>query len=472
MRPAKTTVIHFGSQIGRSVIGFLATLYFANELGAEPLGFYFVAVALLAWLTIPSKSISTAIKKRVSEGNGREHLSAGLVLTALFGGTAGLMLVVFAPWVNGYIGAPIAHLVAGLLFARVLFGAVTAGLEGQRRVEYSGLLKATDQLFRAIIQVGLVIIGFGVAGLLIGHAAALILAAVMGVGLFVVRPSIPSRRDFRDLIDYAKFSWLGTIRTQTFSWMDILILNLFVVPALVGIYEVAWKLASVFVLVNISIQHTLFPEISSLATEADYDKIREFIDEALLFSGMFTIPGLFGAAVVGPEVLEIYSEEFVQGQYILLVLIGARSIDVYGSVFNNTLNAIDRPDVAFRINFVFTSVNVGLNVLLVYLFGWMGAAVATTISVGVVLWMSHRSVNRLVGSVPIPARGISAQLLAGAVMGIVLYGLKQLVPWRSTIVTLGLVFVGVSVYSVLLLLISTRVRQKALSFMPASLDPG
>jgi hypothetical protein len=52
MRLGQTSIIHFSSRLVASVVGFLATLYFARELGAGTLGFYFVALAIVSWLSL------------------------------------------------------------------------------------------------------------------------------------------------------------------------------------------------------------------------------------------------------------------------------------------------------------------------------------------------------------------------------------------------------------------------------------
>lgn len=47
----------------------------------------------------------------------------------------------------------------------------------------------------------------------------------------------------------------------------------------------------------------------------------------------------------------------------------------------NTLDAVDRTDLTFRVNVFFAMVNISLNVILLYLYGWIGAYFATFVSV-------------------------------------------------------------------------------------------
>jgi len=294
----------------------------------------------------------------------------------------------------------------------------------------------------------------------------MVAAGLVGLVLFEVRPSLPRADHVRSLVSYARYSWLGTLSSRTFGWMDTLVLSFFVAPGLIGIYEVSWRLASVLVLVSTSIQHTLFPEISGLSSDGNREEIHFFLNEALFYAGVFTIPGLFGALVLGSKVLRIYGAEFTRGGGILLILIVARMVDAYGSQLLSAINAINRPDVAFRINFVFLISNLVLNIGLISLFGWYGAAVATATSAGSTLILSYLALSRLVDPPGIPAVGIAKQVLAAGTMATVVWALRAALPWQNMYVTVALVFVGAAIYALLLLAIYGRVRAKTRSLLP------
>lgn len=59
----------FGAKLLSSVLGFVATVYFARILGAQVLGYYAVTLALLSWLQIgTADGVGSALVKRISEG--------------------------------------------------------------------------------------------------------------------------------------------------------------------------------------------------------------------------------------------------------------------------------------------------------------------------------------------------------------------------------------------------------------------
>ena len=467
MRLGKTTLSHFLSQVVVSAAGFLATFAIARVLGADGVGIYALGVALLIWTTIPVAGVKRGITKRISElEEPGAYLSAGLALTLGIAALVTTALLVFAPFVDRYVGAPVAGLLAAVFVSDVSLRLVGAILQGEKKVAYFGWLKALERLVRTTLQVGLLLLGYAIVGLFIGHAIALALAAGVGVVFVGTRPTRPGRRHVRRLADFARYSWLGSVKARTFGWMDTIVLGLFVSSTLIGIYEVAWNLASVLALVSISVRNTLFPELSELGGAERYDRIHHYLNEGLLFTGVFLIPGLVGALAIGDRVLAIYGAEFTGGLVILIVLIGARTVDAFGTQFLSVIDAIDRPEIAFRVNAVFVGTNLGLNLLLVWQFGWFGAAVATFVSGLLTFALGYRALSSLIGSPDIPFVELGKQTIAAAGMYVGVISLEQMVP-SGHYVTVFVALLGAGMYGSILVVISSRVRRKALELTRA-----
>lgn len=466
MRLGRTTFIHFGSQVVISVSGFVATLLIARLLGPAGLGKYAIAVALgYFWLAIPGNAVSNAVTKRVSEGIDPEsYLTSGFLLNAIIGAVILLLVVALTPWVNQYVGASVSPLVAALAAVTILSSTVFGGLSGQKKVAETGLLNAFERLGRTGFQVGFLVLGWGVAGLIIGHVASLVLAGVVGLLLYEMKFGRPDSTHFTSLLEYAKYAWLSPLRGRVFGWLDVIILAFFVAPNLIGIYEAAWGLASLLGMISVSIRSTLFPELSDLSIDEDFGRVKHYLNEGLVFSGIFVIPGLFGAAVLGTQVLRIYREEFTRGAIILVILILAYVAEVYGAQLVNAINAVDRPDVAFRVNAVFIFTNLILNLWLISVYGWYGAAVATAVSTTVMMILGYYMLTEVIGSFDIPVREIALEIIAAGLMASVVYAMDSVTP-EGIGYTVAMVFIGAGVYSVILIGISGRIRRKSLSLL-------
>lgn len=477
MRLGKTALFHFGSQIIVSLSGFAATFLIAVVLGADGLGRYSIIVAIgFFWLQIPGTAISKSTTKRISEGEDQsEYFGGGVIINAIITFSIVIVILIISSLIDSsQTGASefiqtideFGFEISLLILTATAYKTFRAILEGGKRVAESGALKAVERVVRTLVQVGFLAIGYGVAAITIGHAFSLFIIAIAAFLLIDLRPSMPSFSQLKRIFDFAKYAWLGALRGRVFGWMDTIVLSFFVSASLIGIYEASWGIASLLAIASGSISQTLFPEVSDLSTDDKDNQISHYLNEALTFSGIIVIPGFIGALIIGSRVLRFYRPEFTEGATVLVILIGAYVADVYASQFLNVINAVDRPDVAFRVNIAFITVNLVLNIGLVWLYGWYGAAVATAASAGVRYAAGYYSVNLLLSETSIPYQEIGLQILSGTIMGSVVWVVNPQLP-QGRIWTLLVVGIGAVTYFVILHLISGRVRKKTISLLPA-----
>lgn len=468
MRLGQISSIHFVSNLLASAFGFVATIYIARLLGPEPLGIYHLSLAIVAWLSIVAgMGVSSGILKRISEGEEPgAYAVAGFIILGGFYVMIVSGLFIMRLYVNAYVGFPVTKYLILMLFVVFGFGIVTDFLNGLSLVHLSGSLRTVKVGSRSVLQILLVFASFGIVGLFVGHIAGIALATA--VGAFMAMRNLPSltrpkTRHFKSLFQFAKYSWLGELRGQIFNYMDVIVLGFFVSQSLIGIYSVAWNIAQFLILFSGSITSTLFPEMSSLSADGNRDAVSGLVEKSLTYAGLFPIPGLFGSVLLGDWIMRIYGPAFPQGAPVLVILITAILIQGYQQQLLNVLNSVDRPDLAFRVNGIFATANLILNVVLVYLFGWLGAAVATAISVAISFIVSYSYVKSIITFV-FPTKEIVFQLVASVVMTSVVYSGHRVVETvdivpRNVVSLLILIGVGAGVYFVTLLGISTEFRE-------------
>lgn len=477
MRLGQTSVIYVFSKFGISIIGFLATIYFTRTLGAEIYGYYAITIALVGWLGIvKSIGFGKAIIKRMSENQEPDaYLAAGTLIKAALTTVVILLVLFFQTPINNYVGQPVAEFVIIILIASIFSGLVNSALKGRHKVHIYAPLSTLKEASRSVLMVILVYIGWELSGMLLGHALGTFLMAM--IGLAIVRPNlaIPKKRHITGLFDFAKYSWLGSMRNKSFSDADILILGLFVPAGLTGIYAVAYSLSKFLEIIGKAIQNTLFPEMSKLATEDNFELVSKLTNDAITFAGLFLIPGFVGAAILGDRLLLVYGDDFNVGHGILVILILALVIYSYTRQLLNTLNAIDRPDLAFRANGVFIGANIILNLSLVYQFGWYGAAVATFISACIGLVLSLYYLRQLI-EFSLPVTEIVRQLLAAGIMGLFVLigryvGEDTILSEYNVAFMITLVGVGAAIYLTSLFVLSVQFRTVIRNNVPADLIP-
>ncbi|ELY67443.1 polysaccharide biosynthesis protein [Natrinema versiforme JCM 10478] len=459
------------------MLGFVATIFIARFLGSETLGIYYLVLSTVAWLGIAVKmGVPSAINKRVSEGDdGAAYtIAGGTIVLGLFLIVAVLSLL-FHQQINDYIGYPAAAIVVLFLFVTAVQSTVNSILTGQHLVHISGIFNPIRTGTRSIVQIGAILAGFQITGLFIGYTAGYGLVSVLGLWIAIRHfdtISLPTEEHYRRIVSYAEYSWLGEIRSRAFNWVDVAVLGFFVSSSLVGIYTAAWNIAVFLILFGGSLSETLFPEMSSLSADDDSESVAELFEAALTYGGLILIPGLVGGTLLGERLLRIYGEEFTRGATVLSVLIVATLIQGYQRQFTMTLDAIDRPDVSFKVNAVFIGANVLLNVSLIPIFGVVGAAAATASSVGISLVVAYIALSSLV-EFSVPVGEIGRQWAAAGIMGTVIYICLQFETVSAIAsniaVVLILVGLGAAVYFITLVAISARFRTTVDQNLPVDL---
>ncbi|MFD1599229.1 polysaccharide biosynthesis C-terminal domain-containing protein [Halobellus rarus] len=477
MRLGQTSIIHFVSRLLASALGFVATIAIARILGSDSLGIYYLIISMVSWLGIAvTMGVRGAVTKRISdsEDEAAYAIAGGTVSTGLFLVMSAVVLI-FQQQVNDYIGYSAAEVVILFLFVNLAQSIVNAVLNGQHLVHISGALTPVRIGTRSIVQITALLAGVGITGLFIGYAVGYLLVAVVGLWIIIrnlTEISFPRRKHYRDLFSYAKYSWLGSLRSRAFNWVDIAVLGFFVSSSIIGVYTAAWNIAVFLMLFGGSLSQTLFPEMSSISAEDDPQSVAGLFETALAYAGLILIPGLVGGILLGEHLLRVYGDEFTQGAAVLSVLIVATLIQGYQRQFTTTLNAIDRPDIAFRINAIFIVANVILNVGLIPSYGIIGAAVATASSVAISLGVAYTYLSSLI-DFSIPTGDIARQWTAAGVMGAAVY----LSLWlesaylnvsNNTALVLTLVTVGAAVYFLVLFGISPRFRTTVTDNLPSS----
>lgn len=467
-RLIKSSLGSFVSRIGLGVAEILGIVYAADVAGASALGTYalFVAVYVLG-LLLGSLGVWEATVKRIAEGESQgEFLAASLLIRlALFLPVTAAILLFRGPLAD-YIGSPVAiPFLVATLFAVMFAETIDSGLHGVQRVgraEFSLFVAAMTKLVSWVV---LLWMGYGVVGMLAGLLLSKVAQILVGAHFLTIRPRKPSRPEFESLFRFSRYSWMSTVRNQAWLWTDTLVLGFFVTSQLIGVYELSWRISAAFFLASSALSATLYANVDRMLRTEGLGSVQDAINESLVYSGIMAIPGVVGGIVVARSLLSMFGSQYVVGYSILVVLIFARLAHSYEEIFAKVVNAFDRPDLMFRANLTYVVLNIVGNVVAVAAIGWVGAAIATAVSMAVRMALSYHYLRSLV-DVTVPKREILLEVCAALVMGAALL-------WFTRGGTLGFVETitavagGAALYAVLVLALIGRVRTRVRSLVTA-----
>ncbi|RRJ31830.1 MATE family efflux transporter [Halocatena pleomorpha] len=450
----------FVTRIGLSVAVFLGIFYLAVATSPVVLGIYSLFIAVIRVLDLLTNvGISEAAQKRISEGTERdEFFTATLVVRLGLFVPVGISVTIYHQQIATYIGS---GLVVPFLFAGsftfLVRKTIEAGLVGEKKVAQAGLLQSVYAIGQLMSWILFVSFGYGLFGVLLGYVIGQTVASVVGLLLLELRLKRPTVQHFRSLFEFAKYSWIGAVTTQSWIWTDTLVLGLFVVSSFIGVYELSWQITGVLFLLASAISSTLFANISELSIHDETERITDLLERSLVYTGILAIPGVVGGMIFAEPLLAIFGEEYRVGATVVAVLILSRLFHSYEVVFGNVINALDRPDLMFRTNVVFILVNLVLNVVAVTTIGWVGAALATTGAMILKTGLSYRYIRSIL-TFSVPIEEILLEVLSALIMGACLW---FLVPVSSTLLpfeTIVFISLGAAIYAVSVLLLVERVR--------------
>ena len=220
---------------------------------------------------------------------------------------------------------------------------------------------------------------------LLGLAQFQIVTAAFGalVSWWFTRPYIKmsSKIDFRwlsALFHYGKFVFGTNLSTMLYKSIDKLMLGLMVGKAAAGIYELAIKITNLAEVPTFSIASILFPQSAKQAKTEGLGGVKELYEKSVGAILAILLP-FIAFVMLFPEwmITIIGSSKYLDAVPVLRLTMLYGLFIPFAVQFGTVLDSIGKP----KINFYFTLLGAGLNIILNYIFisnyGLVGAAYGT-----------------------------------------------------------------------------------------------
>ena len=468
MNVIRTAVRVFSARAASAAVVFIGFALFARSLGATVFGVFVLFHALLSLIGVGvDLGVGHATEKRLSEEG--SHVHSGSLLTTAFGiklclfAVVSVLVLVFASPLNEYLGRPLAPLLVPVLACQQLGWLLTDALRGELKVDRAEYLEFGQQIVFVIAGFGLIAAGYGVLGPIYGFAIGWGAASLSAFFLLSTRPTRPSIEAAISLLKFSMYDSIASVlRSSLYSWVDVIIIGLFLTQRHVAAYEMAWRVAAAIGIFSYSIALTLFPRVSDLSSRETLENVETLIPDAMVGSLLFVVPAIVGGWLVGYPMLDLlFGSKYTIASTALIVLLVGKIPEAVNHVYRPVLLGLNRPDLAARSTLLFLILNVGLNVLLIPRYNLVGAAVATSTAYAIHTVLNRRYLSRYVY---IETWTWEHGIFAGAamVMGIVLWGLQRLFTLDSLPMLLVVIGISAGVYGVTLISVPqlrSRMRQ-------------
>lgn len=398
---AKKGSIAFSGKVLTKILGFPIKILLARFLGSASLGIFSLGRNIVGWfqqfslagLTNGAVKFVSLYKGDNDYENVKGTLISALLIPTMISIVFSVIIFVFSSSIGNFFGKPeVAGALKALSFSLpflVFTTVASACLKGFKRIDRSTEVRVGKTILNLIILSLVFIVGLRLYGAIIAWIASSITSSILAL-IFVgkefpdlfssLNPSFHLKRLFRFSIPmfFAGFSWILIRRT------DVLMLGYFTPSADVGIYSVVFPLTILIAFPQQAISQILAPIISNLHNKGKLSQIKELYKTSTRWAYILSIPALLVLTFFSFGILELlYGPEFRAGGLVLITLAIFEMLNVSLGPTGHTLQMTGNQDVYFIINALSAILNVVLNLLLIPIFGILGAGLATGSTLGI-----------------------------------------------------------------------------------------
>ena len=158
---------------------------------------------------------------------------------------------------------------------------------------------------------------------------------------------------------------------------SIIILGLMVNEKQLGVYNIAFKIANLGLLIIVSISTITTPKIAQLFGEKNLEELKKTVQNATKLISILTIPLVFVVIIFNQLILSFFSSEAIVGGNVLIILISGVLVNAITGNGDQILNMTNNQNILRNITLICFILNVVMNIILISFYGILGAALAS-----------------------------------------------------------------------------------------------
>lgn len=368
------------------LLGLATTTILSRYLGVERFGqFNYIFAFFIFFLSISDFGVNVVVVREISKQRERaaEIIGSMLSLKLVFSGGS-----VLAAWTVIWLLEFSAELRSALLLYALILPLTAAQLpavifQALLKLEYPSLIGIGSRTLSFLLTVGAAWLGYDLVGLI----AALILSELATAALLLtysrsfVRPVWSCNpRLWREVLRSSVPLGVMGLLVASINRVDFLMLERMTDLHQVGLYAAAYKVTNLLETFPLMVMGTIYPLMSRYAAE-DVEKLRELYRNSVIGLGAVALPLGIGTTFFAPAIITIlFGEAFAGAERALAVLVWS-TVFLYVAINGgNLLISMGKEKVNLWLNAVGAGLNIALNLWLIPGMGYVGAALATTMT--------------------------------------------------------------------------------------------
>lgn len=381
-----------------SLLSFVVNFLLTNLLGPASYGLFAYSQTILSFtLYVTDLGTDKALSRFLPEYEGdtaKQEVFFTLSLFSVFVASVAVSVGIYlsAPLVSRVTLDDATFVLVLRIFAFILpFKSLTRVIENTFRaldeptfqIGLSQFLESISKLSAAVLTVTF---AFSVTGAAMAFLVAAVLLFLIAVSAFLsnvnLRPTVAPKRE--EVGEFGRYTLPLTLEVAGFlltNYVDLLMVGIFFSSSVVGYYRIAGLLAGIVALPLSGLNQIFPPYASKLYTNGRFDALDDLYTVTTRWSITATIPVVVGLGVYRTEILALFGNEFTTATLVLVVLLLSGLFHAAAGPCGLLLMMTDHQYLVMVNNWLLAGLNVLLNLYFIHRFGFVGAAVATTISV-------------------------------------------------------------------------------------------
>ncbi len=392
-------IVAIGSVIGK-ICNFALQILLGRVLGAGAYGVYALGLSVTSIASsISSLGLQNGVVRFISiyRGEGdkariKSTLISALALSLVFSiVVAGLLFTL-----SNFISLRIFHepeLIHVLrIFALaipfyVLMTITSFSARAFRKMGYSVGVTSICQPITNISFVGIAfLIGFKLDGAVSGFLISMILSAALGTYfLRRVFPELTAKLrpiyETKRLIRFSSPVFLEGFSALLLIQTDKIMLGYFSTISDIGLYSAASRTAMQIPFIMSALMASFSPVIADLYNKRKYVALEELFKSTTRWIILLTLPIALILMLFARNIMSLFGVQFMAASLVLIILSFAQVIDAGTGAAKNLLQMSGKQDVDLVNGLTMVGINIGLNLLLIKRYGYIGAALATAASI-------------------------------------------------------------------------------------------
>jgi O-antigen/teichoic acid export membrane protein len=354
----------------------------ARVLGPENFGLFSYALAIAAMLAvIGDLGINKIITRNLATNfeNASKYGSSFIiqVIALIIYGSFGFFLLGLQ---QGLLIASL-FLILGIFTASNILGDyIWAFFRAQEKMHYEAWVKTAQAILILIVGIVLLLGPRPLFGLAISYSIASIASLVVALHLIKRQNISLGKANFSVWIDLVRQSWpiaLIAISAYIFNEIDSIMLGALDSFNSVGLYNAAYKIMSATLIPMFVINQAIFPKLSYSDKKTSRRLVRQnFVGNLVLYSLLATAMYWLAPELIGL----LFGPEFVAGASTLFLLSLVAILTALMFPLSNYAIATDKLKVNLLLSLTAAGLNIFLNLTLIPIYSFQGAALATIIT--------------------------------------------------------------------------------------------